>query len=364
MKLFYHHVGKAGAAADFQKTVFTDLPITLVENHLPQNFPFREDFLQDLSNNFTTGFFNCWGVPSGASRVITNLEVGDAVLLVETTDSGGAIPALCIVKSYQHESLPELSHVLWGSDHFPYIFFFSTEELSLTWGDFVTHLDYKPNYDPRGSFLSIANSRITTFSGAQGYVDFLRQTYSTKPPIVYSVTSGKSVKELPGESNEYSVEVGKEMEKLVTEAMKNRPELTSGQGKIAKQTMSSPRDEAFRRDVRRLYGSRCAICGIGLVSPDGKYEVQSAHIYPKERDGKDDVRNGICLCRSHHWAFDAGWISLNDELTIIVKENLPTTSEYDFIRRYDGMKITKPIRDELAPHPLYLQAHRSLHNFE
>ena len=133
MKLFYHHVGKAGAAADFQKTVFTDLPTTLVENHLTQDIPFREQFLQELSNNFPTGFFNCWGVPSGASRVITNLEVGDAVLLVETTGSSGAIPALGIVKSYQHESLPELSYLLWGSYHFPYIFFFSTEELSLTW---------------------------------------------------------------------------------------------------------------------------------------------------------------------------------------------------------------------------------------
>jgi predicted restriction endonuclease len=42
----------------------------------------------------------------------------------------------------------------------------------------------------------------------------------------------------------------------------------------------------------------------------GKPEVQGAHIYPKGRDGSDDLRNGICLCRRHHWAMDAGWISI------------------------------------------------------
>ena len=83
--------------------------------------------------------------------------------------------------------------------------------------------------------------------------------------------------------------------------MQTKPILKSGLDKVVKQTTSSPRDEAFRKDIRRLYGSRCAICGISLKSPDGKPEIQSAHIYPKELDRSDDLRNGICLCDMHHW---------------------------------------------------------------
>ena len=100
------------------------------------------------------------------------------------------------------------------------------------------------------------------------------------------------------------------------------------------------------------------------MAPDGRQEAQSAHIYPKEFDGSDDLRNGICLCHMHHWAFDAGWISLDDDLTILINKSLPEAKEYDFIRIYKDKKISKPIRDELCPHPIYLNAHRQLHGFD
>lgn len=364
MKLFYHHVGIEGSAADFPKTVFTAQPISIVETNVPASMPLRNELLVSLYEAFPGGVFNCWGVPLGASRVINNLSVGDAVLLIETTSPSGAIPALCVVKYYANFQLHELSHALWGSAGYPYIFFFSTEELNLTWKNFIEHVNYKENYDPRGSFLSISDERLSCFGGAEGYIRYLRENHSTKPPIIYSISSSNAVKELPADDQKCSAKVAHEMEQLVKDAINTTPHLTSGLGKVTKQSKSPPREEAFRRVVRRLYGAKCAVCSTGLKDRNGQHEVQSAHIFPKELDGTDDVRNGICLCRMHHWAFDSGWMSLSDDLTILVYKDTPETAEYGFIRRYEGQKIAQPIRQELVPHPIYLQAHRKLFGFE
>jgi hypothetical protein len=362
MKFYFHNVGMAGAAADFPKTVFTDLPISLVEANVPETTPIKFQLIQSLTENFQDGFFNCWGVPEGAETVIRNLKVGDAVLLVESIRKDGLVPALCFVRVYFNFPLSEFSKALWGSAHFPYIFFFKTEELRLTWSGLRQQLSYD-NYRPPGLFLSIDSARLEAFGGPEGYLAYLRQNYSAKPRIVYSVSSAHVIRESPDVDKNYRVQVDEEMDKLVEQAMETNPVLKSGLSKVVKQTTSSPRDEAFRKDIRRIYGSRCAICGISLVTPDGRQEAQSAHIYPKEFDGSDDLRNGICLCHMHHWAFDAGWISLDDDLTILINKSLPESKEYDFIRIYQDKKIAKPIRDELCPHPIYLSAHRQLHGF-
>jgi putative restriction endonuclease len=113
-----------------------------------------------------------------------------------------------------------------------------------------------------------------------------------------------------------------------------------------------------------LYGYRCAICGSELRAPDGKTEVQSAHIFPKGRDGRDDARNGLCLCRRHHWALDAGWISIDDDYKILVREDLPDHEDYRFIRGYEGERIHLPAVPEAAPDVLYLREHRELTGFD
>jgi putative restriction endonuclease len=92
--------------------------------------------------------------------------------------------------------------------------------------------------------------------------------------------------------------------------------------------------------------------------------VQSAHIYPKARDGSDDVRNGLCLCRRHHWALDVGWIALADDYTILVRDTLPDKTDYDFIRDYSGQPISQPEPPELAAALLFLREHRRITQFD
>lgn len=122
------------------------------------------------------------------------------------------------------------------------------------------------------------------------------------------------------------------------------------------------RNTAFAKIVKEQYNAECAVCGSDRKSPDGNPEVEAAHIYPKSHAGADDPRNGIALCRLHHWAFDAGWLSLTDDLRIMVKEK-EGRSEYDEFKSLAGQKIKSPNDESHAPHPKFIEEHRDIHGF-
>ena len=68
------------------------------------------------------------------------------------------------------------------------------------------------------------------------------------------------------------------------------------------------RDAAFSRVVRRAYDYRCAACGLRVVLEGGLYIVDAAHLIPFAESHDDDPRNGIALCKNHHWAMDRNLI--------------------------------------------------------
>jgi len=55
----------------------------------------------------------------------------------------------------------------------------------------------------------------------------------------------------------------------------------------------------FRLSLFKKYGSKCAVCNIR-----NKYLLDAAHIIPVEKNGTNDWRNGLLLCKNHHVAFD------------------------------------------------------------
>jgi 5-methylcytosine-specific restriction protein A len=174
MKLFYHHVGKVGSQEDFKKTVFKRVPISIL-NTIPPTEPYRNDIIQSVRAAFPDGSFNCWGVPSGADSVVRRLEVGDAVLLVETVGEFGNIPVLGIVSAFWKCQLRDLSEALWGESKYPYVFFFNTETIDLTWEQFLNDVGFKENFNPRGKFYSVKDKSLDSFGGVSKYVDHLRQ---------------------------------------------------------------------------------------------------------------------------------------------------------------------------------------------
>lgn len=360
MKVFYHHVGSVGAREDFKKTVFKAIPITFIKESIPDGDPYKQDIISTLVTKFPKGEINCWGVPAGASFVIKNLEVGDCVLLVESARIDGGIPALCQVVAYWNHELRPLSEALWGNEKFPYIFFFITEKIDYSWIQFLHDIGYKENFNPRGQFYSISESKLRDFGGGVNYIEYLRLNYR-KTVLFNSVIN--LVDEMRESNATYIIDVDRELNQIL-KRLEQEPKLKEEQNLQLVQQNVRPRDAAFSIAVKKLYDNKCAFCGKGLKSRDGYSEVQSAHIYPKKLDGSDDVRNGICLCRFHHWAFDAGWIAISDDYHIIVHKDIPREDDYVEIIRMDGQPIRLPSDIQYAPHILFLKEQRKMAGFD
>ena len=115
------------------------------------------------------------------------------------------------------------------------------------------------------------------------------------------------------------------------------------------------REVAFSRIVKAEYENTCAITGIGIRDSRGNVEVEAAHIKPVSKNGPDSVRNGLALCRTVHWMFDRGLVSLADSGEILVKPLVPDQVQQLFNR--DG-KIRMPSNRTSLPHPEFLKFHR------
>jgi putative restriction endonuclease len=116
------------------------------------------------------------------------------------------------------------------------------------------------------------------------------------------------------------------------------------------------RDAAFSRIVRKAYNRTCAMTGLQLVNGGGRCEIEAAHIRPVENDGPDSPRNGLALSRTVHWLFDRGFLSLEDNGTILQATKLVP----DPVKRLlnpEG-KIHLPSDRNSAPHSVFLRWHR------
>ena len=82
------------------------------------------------------------------------------------------------------------------------------------------------------------------------------------------------------------------------------------------------RDQAFARQVKDAYQSRCAFTGLDMKNGGGRAEVDAAHIKPVGNDhhGSDSVRNGMALSKTIHWMFDRGLLSVDSNYKIRSEE--------------------------------------------
>ena len=360
MRVFYHHVGQRGASDDFPKTVFRPVTMELVQSAVDPADQLGQLLLRELATEFPGGSFNCWGVPDGANVVIQNLAPGDAVFLVESVHQGGSVPAMAPVRVYLNHELRRLSQALWQDEKYPHIFFFETERLNLSWMQFIEYLGYKSNFDPRGKFYSIAEAKLLEYGGARNFVSMVRERHATGGADRFNQQVSADVEAQAGPEAQ---PVLSELHQIVSRSEQTDPALTEPGSRVETVVVVQPRSEAFRIGVQALYQGACVVCGLCLRSRAGGYESQSAHIYPKSLDGSDDLRNGLCLCRLHHWAFDVGWMTLTDELRVLVGEDVPADEGYDLIRRFHDQPILAPLRSDFKPHHVFVQAHRRLHGF-
>ncbi|MDF9744703.1 HNH endonuclease [Natrinema salsiterrestre] len=123
------------------------------------------------------------------------------------------------------------------------------------------------------------------------------------------------------------------------------------------------RSSAFPKTVTAAYDGQCAICGKSRESPNGTIDIEAAHIYPKRANGRDNVRNGLALCRLHHWAFDTGWLAVSDDYRVLVADR-PDLEGYEEFAALEGDSLTLPADEDRRPHAKFLATHRERHGFE
>lgn len=112
----------------------------------------------------------------------------------------------------------------------------------------------------------------------------------------------------------------------------------------------------FRDAVLSSYDLRCCITSLPITQC-----LIAAHIVPwsVDKDRRTDPTNGLCLSATFDRLFDAGLISMTDELSLIVHKSLRQCRDVavaSMIAPYHGNKINAPIR--FAPDPLCLRWHR------
>ncbi len=118
------------------------------------------------------------------------------------------------------------------------------------------------------------------------------------------------------------------------------------------------RTTAFRREIMHWYNYTCAVCLLRVVTEDGKSITDAAHIIPFHISYNDDIRNGISLCKLHHWAFDQGLISLDENYEVKVSRFISEEgpAEWRFSNLHNNLiflpqeKMLYPAQDALAWH--------------
>lgn len=73
------------------------------------------------------------------------------------------------------------------------------------------------------------------------------------------------------------------------------------------------REPGFSLLVRKSYQHRCAICRSKIQTEKGTSLVDGAHIIPWSQSYNDDPRNGLALCKTHHWMFDQYLLTIEPE---------------------------------------------------
>lgn len=166
------------------------------------------------------------------------------------------------------------------------------------------------------------------------------------------LTGGKSAGFLPGAGPQVSDGDVMEAEAEIAAATAAPFEPFENDAPMQTQVKRIARARAFRDRVIAAYDGRCAVCGGGIRLPGGASELEAAHVIPRAQKGADDVRNGLALCRAHHWAFDHQLIGITVGGTIKLAPGVSTLPENAGLAGFDGKPFATPANVTDALHDL------------
>jgi putative restriction endonuclease len=121
-------------------------------------------------------------------------------------------------------------------------------------------------------------------------------------------------------------------------------------GQDADKTDKPVRDQGFRRAIVTAYDHRCVLCGIRLLTYEGRTSATAAHIVPWSMSYNDDPTNGLCLCRQCHWIFDIGLASISAKYRIRLSEQiLNEGNRSGYLSTLENRPIFEPTEDAFNP---------------
>ena len=124
------------------------------------------------------------------------------------------------------------------------------------------------------------------------------------------------------------------------------------------------RNQGFRRIVVKSYNHRCALCGVRIITPEGRSAVDAAHIIPWSETQNDDIGNGMALCKLCHWAFDEGLMGVSNSFTVMLSNQLWShPNAAGLLGTLAGRGIVAPSEKEFWPNQSNLKWHRTKWNF-
>jgi len=109
------------------------------------------------------------------------------------------------------------------------------------------------------------------------------------------------------------------------------------------------RDISFRRIICNSYNFKCALCGISLILECGINIVDAAHILPFNKFKNDDPRNGLCLCKTHHWLFDKGIFTIKSDYSVKITKTILKQEPSDLIAKFNNITICLPETKNFIP---------------
>jgi len=114
------------------------------------------------------------------------------------------------------------------------------------------------------------------------------------------------------------------------------------------------REGSFRDFVLYFYEYKCAATGTYIKYKD-LYNLEAAHIIPNSHRGPSHPKNGIALSRDMHWAFDKGFLTINDDYKIVVHSLVRSVS---VLSPLAGKSLFLPSDKRAWPSDVALSYHR------
>jgi putative restriction endonuclease len=321
-------------------------------------------YLIPVSDDWREEFRSSVEEPHGLQQyedVPPQIEGIDRLRIWGTTETNGSkkqsaieqmSPADCLLFYHDSEFIaggtvgrtfenPDVGELLWNNTESRHLFTVenfthSVPEIEEVW----EMLGYEGRQVVQG-FTRVADERVSN----------IREKYGPPESLIHGA-----------DDEEPSQEEIEEENSGLAQAVESEPELTEDNTEFV-EIRQKARNSAFRELVRETYRNTCAVCGSQRESPNGNPEVEAAHIYPHSEGGSDDIRNGIALCKFHHWAFDSGWLSFTDDHEITVAEATDKNG-YHELKQLEGQSLRLPENEDAHPHPIFLEQHRKIQGFD